>query len=309
LPRGYGDALDIQPSRNSLPVSSTKTSSSVGGRVDSASSEAIKAAGGRLDEMVVRDVDDLKVVMGNDSTYGNQIPWERPTSFYYRQPTTRMGVVWLLRQALFNVRQAVKLGTALSPTQRAIADALQGKMPVEVALRSAVDIETTFTVADEFGLRNLVFSECTEGYKMAAEIARRKVPAILGPFYYYPNDWPQYSEGWDVSWNNAGLLSKAGVRIALASNDPNGPADLRLSAMLAARHGLPPEEALRAVTAGPAEMLGIADRVGSLAKGKDADLVILSGDPLKPTTLVEKVIVSGRVVFDAESGASADGKG
>ena len=267
-----------------------------------------KTAGERLGDVLVSDGGDVKVVMGNDSTGGNEVPWsQRPDSFYYRQPTTRMGVVWLLRKCLFDAQTAVGEGAELSESDTVLAAALAGDLPVTVAVRSAVDIETTFHIADEFGLRRLVLTECAEGYKMAAEIARRKVPVILGPSYAYPRSWPERSEGWDVNWNNAGLLAEAGVLIAIASNEPGRPVDLLARAAMAVRHGLSEDDALRAVTVNPAEILGVQDRVGSLAKGADADLLILSGDPLDVTTRIEKVIIEGRVVFDAGSGVDVDG--
>jgi imidazolonepropionase-like amidohydrolase len=270
----------------------------------------IKSFGASLGGMIVRQGGDLKVAMGNDSTDGNRTPRSgRPTSFYYRQPTTRMGVVWLLRQALFAVKTALGKGEALTPPQAAIADALRGKVPVEINLRGAVDIETAFQVADEFGLRRLVLVGCSEAYKMAPEIARRGIPVILGPLYSYPRTWLEYSESPDFSLNNAGLLAQAGVKVAFGSGDTGGPADLLTWAVLTHRYGLPREAALAAVTANAAEVLGVADRVGSLAAGRDADLLILTGDPLQPTTRLDKVIVDGRLAYDAQSGASADGKG
>jgi len=268
----------------------------------------IKSAAAGLSGTVVRDGGELQIVMGDEPTYGNDIPWyRRPDSFYFRQPTTRMGIVWLLRKAFFDTKTALQAGTPLDARLAGIAAALQGKTPLYVMLRTAVDIETTFTIADEFGLGRLVLVECTEGYKLAATIARRRIPVILGPCYQYPRTWPEASQGWDVNWNNAGLLAKAGVKLAIASNDPDSPANLLTWAALAARAGLPADEALKAVTINPAEIIGVADRVGSLGPGKDADLLVLSGDPLRPTTMIQKVIVNGRIAFDALSGASADG--
>jgi len=268
----------------------------------------VKSAGAGLSSTIVRDGGDLQIGIQDEPAYGNDIPWySRPDSFYFRQPTTRMGVVWLLREALFNTKTAIQAGRPLDARLAGIAAAMQGKTPIYVMLRTAVDIETTFTVADEFGLRKLVLVECTEGYKLAGDIARRGVPVILGPCYQYPRTWPEADQGWDVNWNNAGLLVKAGVKIAIASNDPDTPANLLTWAGLAVRAGLPADEALKAVTTSPAEIIGVADRVGSLGPGKDADLLVLSGDPLRPTTMVQKVIVNGRIAFDAPSGASAHG--
>ncbi|MFQ6133903.1 MAG: hypothetical protein ACE5R4_17810, partial [Armatimonadota bacterium] len=126
------------------------------------SGAVIKSTGDTLDDMLVAEGRELTVVMGNDAASGNRIPrYQTPDSFYYRQPTTRMGVVWLLRKALFDTQMARKSGEELSPAQRTIADAMRGKVPIHVAVRSAVDIETTFHIADEFGLRRLVLLECT----------------------------------------------------------------------------------------------------------------------------------------------------
>ncbi|MBM3475843.1 MAG: amidohydrolase family protein, partial [Armatimonadetes bacterium] len=274
------------------------------------SGAVIKSCGPSLESVLVKEGGQLKVVMGNDSTGGNATPRSgRPTSFYYRQPTTRMGVVWLLRQALFRVKTALGKGEALTPSDTAIAEALKGKLPVEISLRSAVDVETAFEVMDEFGLRRLVLVGCPEGYKLSREIARRGVPVILGPLYAYPRTWREASEAPDVSLNSAGLLAQAGVKVALGSGDGGGPVDLLAWVVLTHRYGLPREAALAAVTTNAADILGVADRVGSLAPGKDADLVILTGDPLQATSRVDKVIVNGRVAYDAQSGASAHGEG
>ena len=267
----------------------------------------VKTAGSALAEMFVGAGDSMKITMGNDAAGGNRTPRSgTPNTFYYRQPTTRMGVVWMLRQSLFNTQQAIEAREELTESQAVIASALQGKTCVHVALRDAVDVETTLQIADEFGLKNLVFLRCTEGHRVAAEIAKRNIPVVLG-HYYYARSWSEHSEGGSISPNDAGILTDAGVKVALGSNDPGGPADLLTVAAMAVRNGLNPDDALKAVTVNPAQILGIAGRVGSLEKGKDADLLILSGDPLSVTSRIEKVIINGRIAFDVESGANADG--
>jgi len=107
----------------------------------------------------------------------------------------------------------------------------------------------------------------------------------------------QYREGRKINWNNAGILAKAGVKVALGSGGQPEAIDILTAAAFAVRHGMDPNEALKAITITPAEILGVADRVGSLEKGKDADIVILSGDPLDVTTRVEKVILNGKTVY------------
>jgi len=267
----------------------------------------LKTAGGSLGAQLVGVSHELKVVLADDPARGNQVPWRgRPDSFYFRQPTTRMGVVWLLRQALFKARTAPAGGAAESDD--ALAQALAGDLTVCVLVRMAVDIETTLKVAEEFGLTRLVFEECTEGYKMADEIAARGIPVILGPLSADPrrDRWRRYRGLPEASLNCAGILAAAGAKVAIASNSPGGPTSLLSAATMAVRNGMREDDALRAITVNPSEILGIAGRVGTIEVGKDADLVILSGPPMQFTTRIATVLVNGRVVFDAQMGADAD---
>ncbi|MCJ7675397.1 MAG: amidohydrolase family protein [Sedimentisphaerales bacterium] len=266
----------------------------------------IKPVGKTAAEMVIKDDAALKIVMGSDSTQGNRIPWfEPPTNFYYRRPTTTMAVALMLRKSFFDARQYIASHEKEDPDMEVVAAALQGKIPIRVAVRRAIDIRTALRIANEYGL-SLILDECTEGYKVAEEIAKKNAPVVLGPFYYYPRTSSQYDEGREVSWNNAGILAKAGVRVAIASNAQEGPRlaatqdesiDLLTAAAFAVRHGMAPAEALKSITLTPAEILGVADRVGSLEKGKDADILILSGNPLAATSRIKRVILNGQTVF------------
>jgi imidazolonepropionase-like amidohydrolase len=177
-----------------------------------------------------------------------------------------------------------------------LTEALKDEIPIHVNARRAIVIRAALKVADEYGLK-LIIQECTEGYKVAGQLAERKIPVVLGPFYYYPGNMGQYREGRKVNWNNAGILAKAGVKVALGSGGQSGAIDILTAATFAVRHGMDRDEALKAITITPAEILGVADRVGSLEKGKDADIVVLSGDPLSVTTCVEKVILNGKTVY------------
>ncbi len=260
----------------------------------------IKPAGNTASEMILRDEAALHLVMGLDSTRGNRAPrWSRPDSFYYRRPTTGMAVAWMLRKSFFDARQYAKSHEEDDAAVEVLAAALEGEVPIRVLARRAIDIRTAFRIADEHGLR-IILDECTEGYKVAELIAEKDAPAVLGPFYYYPRTSSQYREGDEVNWNNAGILAKAGVRVALASGGEPPAGGLLSAAIFAVRHGMPPDEALKAVTLTPAEILGVAGRVGSLDKGKDADILILSGDPLGATSRIERVILKGRTVYQAE---------
>jgi imidazolonepropionase-like amidohydrolase len=260
----------------------------------------IRPVGKMAAEMILRDEAALHLTMGSDSTRGNQIPrWSRPESFYYRRPTTGMAVAWMLRKSFFDAQQYAKSHEEHDPALEILSAALQHEIPVRVTVRRAIDIRTAFRIADEYGLR-IILDECTEGYKVAELIAEKQAPVVLGPFYYYPRTFSQYREGEEVHWNNAGILAKAGVKVALASGAESEPRSLLGVAMFAARHGMPSDQALEGITLTAAQILGVADRVGSLDKGKDADILILSGDPLSATTRIERVILKGRTVHQAE---------
>lgn len=259
----------------------------------------VKPVGKTAAEMIIKDDAALKIVMGSDSTRGNRIPWRSPpTNFYYRRPTTRMAVSWMLRKSFFDAKQYSASHETEDPAMDILSAALKGEIPIRVTARRALDIRTAFRIADEYGLR-LILDECTEGYKVAEKIAEKSTPVVLGPFYYYPRTYSQYSEGRKVNWNNAGILAKAGVKVALASGMQTGSMNLLTSATFAVRHGMPRDEALKAITLTPAEILNVADRVGSLEKGKDADILILSGHPLVATSSIERIILNGKTAYRA----------
>ena len=262
---------------------------------------AIKPFGATAAEMIVEDDAALHITMGSESTWGNRIPRRnRPDSFYYRRPTTRMAVAWMLRKSFFDAQQY----TAESPEQTdaamdVLTAAAEGELPLRVTVRRAIDIRTAFRIADEYDL-HIILDECTEGYKVAELIAEKKAPVVLGPYYFYPRTRDQYNEGREFNWNNAGILARAGVKVVLASGAEPEMANLLTAAMFAVRHGMPADEALKAITLTAAEVLGLADRVGSFEVGKDADILILSGEPLAGTSRVRRVILNGRTVHEAE---------
>jgi len=265
----------------------------------------VKPAGKIPQQMIVKDEAALRIVMDLDSTEGNRIPWrEPPTNFYYRRPGTRMAIIWMLRKSFFDARQQADSEQTEDPNLAVLSAVLKDEIPIHVNARRAIVIRAALKVADEYGLK-LILQECTEGYKVAGQLAERKIPVVLGPFYYYPGNMGQYEEGRKVNWNNAGILAEAGVKVALASGGQPGAIDILTAATFAVRHGMNRDEALKAITITPAEILGVADRVGSLEKGKDADIVVLSGDPLNVTTRVEKVILNGKTVYQQTSGETS----
>lgn len=231
-----------------------------------------------------------------------------------RLPSTRMGNIYVIRQALLEAKeygekwaayekklaeakkskkeasdiQAPKKDLKLEPLTKVV----RGQLPAFIECYRIDDISGALRLVDEFKLK-AVFIGCVEGYMLADEIARRKIPVIVGPM----GIGPKRTETEKVEASNAARLYKAGVKIVLQSEVRYGLGaleELPLIAALAVRGGLPEEEALRAITINAAEVIGVADRIGSLAPGKDADIVIFSGNPLDYRTRVKKVLIDGR---------------
>jgi imidazolonepropionase-like amidohydrolase len=237
---------------------------------------AVKTAGGRR---VVREETGLVLTMASDAANGNSSR-NRPDSIYVRQPTNRMGVVWMLRSTFD------KAAREKSPELAVVREALAGKRPVFAVSRTDHDLLSLLRVAGEFKLTPTVIGG-QEAYKVRDELAAAKVPVILGPLTTSPEgSGPEASE---VVWNEPGLLHKAGVPFALSGGR------LLEQARFAVRHGLPVDTALEAITATPARLLGLERRVGTLAEGRDADLVALDGDPMELTTGIAWVLVDGKL--------------
>jgi imidazolonepropionase-like amidohydrolase len=185
-----------------------------------------------------------------------------------------------------------------NPASDVLAQVLRKKIPLQVEAHRVTDILNVLRLADEFGF-TLILDKCTEGYLITNEIARRKVPVIVGPVSTSFVDMPRL-EYRNHDMSNAAILSKKGVKAALGVSGRDGASSkfIILAAAIAAANGMDKAAALRAITLTPAEMLGVADRIGSLQVGKDADLVILNGHPLDARTRVEMVMIEGRVVFE-----------
>jgi imidazolonepropionase-like amidohydrolase len=169
----------------------------------------------------------------------------------------------------------------------ALQPVLRGEVPLAVQANRASDLLAAMRLADEFKLR-LVIMGASEGWMVADELAKRKVPVVVKPLTNIPS-----FDSLGSTLENAGRLSKAGVTLALASFDTHRSRTLRQEAGNAIAYGLDRDAALRAVTVTPAQLWGVADRYGSLEPGKDADVVIWSGDPFELTTGAEQVFIKG----------------
>lgn len=268
-------------------------------------SVAIKTYGRVIDRMVIRQPAGLKVAFG-----------ENPKRVYNelkKTPMTRMGIAALLRKTLVEGQNYLaKIERAKGDPEKmperdlgmeAVARVLRREMPLRAHAHRADDMMTAIRIAEEFNVL-LSLEHATEGHKIADELARRGIPAVVGPTLTSRTKF----ELRDKTFETPRILYEAGVKFALMTDHPVIPVQyLPLAAALAVREGLPEDAALRAITLSAAEIIGVADRIGSIEPGKDADLVIWSKLPLDPQARAEKVFVDGALVHvhDAEGPAEA----
>jgi imidazolonepropionase-like amidohydrolase len=172
----------------------------------------------------------------------------------------------------------------------ALVPVARGQMSVVINVNAERDIKNAIAFAGEMKLKAII-SGGAEAYKVADLLKAKNIPVIVGPVLRIPS---RDDDPYDAAFTNAGLLSKAGVKIAFQTGDSSNVRNLPYNAGMAAAFGLPKEEALKAVTIYPAEILGVADRVGSIEQGKIANLIVTDGDPLEIRTQIKHVFINGR---------------
>jgi imidazolonepropionase-like amidohydrolase len=274
----------------------------------------VKTAGPGPEAIVLRDPAGMEISLGLGPT-----KTFRPRN---RTPNTHPAVVSLLRQALiraqeydqarraYDARPEAERAKTPAPRYEAGMDALvqllRRRMPARVQANTVTDIRGAMRLAEEFGL-DLVINGGAQAYQMKAELAAKKIPVVLGPIshpFISGEEIPDLKEYPAPDERNAGWLAAAGVPVSIASysrglgNLAAGIAGkwLLIDAAIAEGYGMLADEILRALTINPARVLGVADRVGSLEAGKDADLIVLDGPPLSIKSWVERVYVNGELV-------------
>jgi len=291
------DALDTRNPRfrRSLRAGITTAYVSPGSRgVISGLGAVVKTHGGPLSRTLVKPDAGLRAVMGYEPSMGNRATRGAPTTnMFARRPTTRMGVVWLFREAFYRYKDRDR--GEIAPDLAVVKQVAEGKIPLRVHARAATDILTALRLAaefDDFDL-NLVVEEGTEAYKVADALARSRASVVLGPFYFSPRTTMERREGYDFALDCAAVLHRAGIPFAFRTGGESDPSTFRTGAGMSVRNGLDPAAAIRALTVNGARILGVEDRLGTLEAGKDADLVVFDGDPLSPATAVKAVMVNG----------------
>lgn len=249
-----------------------------------------KTHGKNIEEMCYRNTAALKVNLG-----------EKVKSIYdgnVSMPRSRMGIVYLIRKLINETTEYMKKDNITFSEHNVKYEALRNiilnNIPLIVSADKAQDILTALSLKDEFGL-NLILQSCTEGHLVMDEISKRNIPVFLGPLLTdYSN-----RELINRNYSSQGMLSRVGITTCMTTSHPDVPIELlTLNTAISVKNGLDYEEGLKSITINPAKVLGISHRVGSISVGKDGDIVVFSGDPLKLKTKVLMTIVNGEIVYE-----------
>ena len=259
---------------------------------------AMKTYGRCVDEMVIKHPVAMKVAFG-----------ENPKTVYnekHQAPMTRMATAAILRENLFKAKEYKELWEDYKKDpeeydkpefdfkMETLLLVLNKKIPLKAHAHRADDIITAIRIAKEFDV-DITLDHCTEGYLIKDILAEAGLPVIIGPMLTDRSKIELRNQ----NLKTPGILSKAGLKVAIMTDHPCVPEHhLCLCAAIAVREGMTEKEALKAITINAAEITGISDRVGSIEKGKDADIVIFNGNPLELKTTVQKTIISGVVIYE-----------
>ncbi|MCY0904537.1 amidohydrolase [Arthrobacter sp. H14-L1] len=249
---------------------------------------ALHTHGRYIEEMVLRSPSGLKSALGENPkrVYGDK----------KQTPSTRLGTAMVIRKAFIEAQNYMAKAdpAARDPRMEALAMVLRREIPWRQHCHRADDIATALRLADEFGYE-LVLDHGTEAHVLADVLAERGIPVLIGPLFTSRSKVELRGR----SLANPGKVAAAGVEISIITDHPVVPVNFLVhQCTLAVKEGLDRETALRAITINPAKVLGLADRIGSLAHGKDADLVLWSGDPLDVMQRALAVWIGGKPVYE-----------
>ena len=267
-----------------------------------------------VEEMILLEPAGMKMALGENPrrVYGGQ----------HKMPSTRMGNAAILRNALveaqnyqnkwdqyqkdleeYEKKSQAGDTTAKSPVQpernlkhEALGKVLRREMKARIHAHRADDMLTAIRIAEEFNL-DLILEHATEGHKITKILAEKKIPVTAGPFFISRMKYELKGK----THKNPGIMSKAGIKVAIQTDEMSAVQYLSISAALAVREGMPEEEGLKAITIYPAEIIGVDQRIGSIEAGKDADLVIFSGHPFDYMTVAEKDFMDGELGYTREN--------
>lgn len=250
---------------------------------------ALKTNGRTVEDMLLRDGIAMKCAFG-----------ENPKRCYRdKKDSSRMSTAAILREQLFKAREYMEKKEAAGEDifkrpafdmkLEALIPVLKREIPLKAHAHAAVDILTALRIAKEFDVK-ITLEHVTEGHLIVEELVAANVPLAVGPTLTNATKFELRNK----SWTTPGVLAKAGCQVSIITDSPVIPQEyLPICAGMAVKAGMDPFQALQAITINPALHGGIADRVGSLEEGKDADIVITDGSPFEISTVIERVFING----------------
>ena len=253
---------------------------------------AVKTTGRCVDDMIVKNPVAMKCAFG-----------ENPKRCYKEKGNyARMSTAAKLREMLFKAREYMEKKEAAGEDifkkpafdmkMEALIPVLKGEIPLKAHAHQANDILTAIRIAKEFGVK-MTLEHVTEGHLIPEEVAASGFPCAVGPSLGHATKFELQNK----SWTTPGILAKAGCQVSIITDAPVIPQQyLPMCAGYAKKAGMDPFDALKAITINPAKHLGVADRVGSLEVGKDADIAIFDGDPMEVSGKLVKVFIDGEEI-------------
>ena len=253
---------------------------------------AVKTVGRRVDDMIVRAPVAMKFALG-----------ENPKSCYndrHETPITRMATAALIREELFKAKEYLDKKNRAAEDEdaeapefdlklEALLPVIKGELPAHFHAHRADDIATAVRIAKEFGLKYVIIHG-TEAHRIADLLAQDGTRVVTGPIIG-DRSKPELA---NQRIDNTAILKRAGVQVAICTDHPENPEQyLPMGAAVCAKQGIEVEDAMAAITRDAAEIAGIADRVGTLEVGKDADIAVFRGHPLELSAAVEAVFIDG----------------
>ena len=250
---------------------------------------AFKPIGKCIDDMVIKPEAAMKCAFG-----------ENPKRCYRdKSITSRMSTAAKLREMLFKAQEYDRKIKAAGDDEsklpafdmrlNALLPVIRGEIPLKAHAHQANDILTAVRIAKEFGVK-LTLEHVTDGALIVDELVKADVPLAIGP----TDGQPSKIELKNKSWETPGILAKAGCKVSIITDSPvTIQSHLRLCAALAIKSGMDRFDALKAITINPANHIGVADRVGSLEPGKDADFVLTDGCIFEIQTKIIATYING----------------
>ncbi len=281
------------------------------GRLIAGQGAVVKSAGGASGDTDARVLRASSGLHGSISAEARRTPgyWEPPVPATVdvglgveqpQLPKTTMGAVLAIDELMaFAGGDASFSDEYGAQTGPALAKALEEKMVWRMGADSAAEVRALLDLKARHGMP-LVIDGAGRAASAIEAIAAAKVPVIARAYF---NNGGNFGKDETANWPSYGLIARLvgeGVEVAIDSPGNLGAPDLRFGAALAMRGGLSAEQALRGITINAASVLGVADRVGSITVGKDADLVVMTGEPLSVSSSIMATIIDGEVVWSPE---------